>query len=570
MTRTISIYLEGFDWQIARQFISDGELPNISALGSQALQYELNQDPVALRSGMSGEQIATGKSPEQLNSFYTNQFDPSTYDFYLTRSIFAPLSSTINETNIAFDLAYYELDKSPNTVGITGWGSHDIGCMPSENPPTLRQEILDKFGPYKGADYLYGYVWPSVEKTKDMGEKLAAGVNQRAEIVEWLLSERCTDWNFAQIAVSEPHSGVEGLFHGMDENHPVGQHPSAPAAKQAMLGIYRACDNLVGQLKRRFSEANIIVYSMHGMGANDSDVPAMAILPELLYQHEFSKPLLDIAACSTTDPSTGIPIPVHEYQWERSIREGYKASKLQQFMLRLQRRQERIRRDKHNQSEEKLSTEGFAENLNWMPGTLYKPYWPKMKAFCLPNFTDGHIRLNVKGREKSGKIRASDYAAEVEKMRQFVMQITDPATGELVVEDVDYNTSGDPFKVGARQADLIVIWKKGVHTTSFHHPSVGTIGPFPTRRTGGHTGENGFALVDVSDKDARQKLEIHYQQYSKEGTGLDNTSKIPIRNSFDIVPTLFELIGYEGKDTAGKSLLKEENEPQEARELAHS
>lgn len=559
MTRTISIYLEGFDWQIARQMMSDGELPNLSTLGKNSLQYELNQDPVALRSGMSGEQIATGKSPEQLNSYYTNQFDPNTYDFYLTRTTFAPLSSIIKEPNVSFDLAYYELDKSPNTLGITGWGSHDIGCMPSANPSTLKAELLDKFGPYKGADYLYGYVWPSVEKTADMGEKLAAAVAQRAEVVEWLLAERFTDWKFAQIAVSEPHSGIEGLFHGMDSDHPVGHHPSAPVAKQAMLEIYRACDNLVGKLKERFSDANLVVYSMHGMGSNDSDVPAMAILPELLYRNEFSKPFLDPSSCSEIDTKTGIPVPVYQNQWERSIREGVKTNTVKQFFLRLRRRQERIRRDVHNSSEDKLSTEGFAEGLDWMPGTLYKPFWAKMKAFCLPNFTDGHIRLNVKGREKSGRIRPSDYASEIERMRKFVMQITDPATGESVVEDVDYNDSGDPFQVGARQADLIVIWKKGVHTTAFDHPSTGVVGPFPTRRTGGHTGENGFALVDLSEEGPKAKLTSSYSLQPKLGTALDGKTKIPVRDSFDIVPTLFELIGYEQNDTAGESLLKDQH-----------
>ena len=557
MSRVISIYLEGFDFSIARRMVKEGGLPELTDLANNSLQFEVDQGQTAVRTGLCGEQIATGKSPEQLDSYYLTRFDPSNYDFYITTSKYTPLSASVDETNVAFDLAYYQLDKSPNTNGITAWGSHDIGCKPFSRPASLRDELLEKFGPYKGMDYKYGFSWTSIEKTRDMGEKLKAAVEQRANVAEWLLSERLTDWKMANIAVSEPHSAVEGFFHGLDPSHPVGHHPSAKAAKEAMYGIYQACDALVGQLRRRFEDARLVVYSMHGMAANDSDVPAMALLPEILYRREFNKPFLNTDACSTTDPETGILIPVHPTRWEKSIREGIiDKSKYKELQLRWLRRQGRKRREMHNEEVyQNRSTEGLSDSVDWMPGTLYRPYWPKMRAFCLPCFTDGTIRLNVKSREKHGIVTPEEYVEEVNKIRDFVLEIIDPATNLPVAKEVEINETGDPFKVGAKQADLIVIWQQAQHTTTFKHPTIGTVGPLPTRRTGGHTGGHGMAFVDLRDSGLHALLKADEIEAEEKGISLDSKRSIPLRKSFDVIPTVYELAGYEAKDVAGVNLL---------------
>jgi hypothetical protein len=55
------------------------------------------------------------------------------------------------------------------------------------------------------------------------------------------------------------------------------------------------------------------------------------------------------------------------------------------------------------------------------------------------------------------------------------------------------------------------------------HPEHGQIGPIPYRRTGGHTGGSGFALVH--------------------GEGIQ-PGEYGTRSAYDVVPTLCELLGH--------------------------
>ena len=57
---------------------------------------------------------------------------------------------------------------------------------------------------------------------------------------------------------------------------------SGPAAKLGVESVYEAIDGLVDRLSSEFDDAEIVIFSMHGMGANTSDVPSMVLLPELI------------------------------------------------------------------------------------------------------------------------------------------------------------------------------------------------------------------------------------------------------------------------------------------------
>ena len=56
-----------------------------------------------------------------------------------------------------------------------------------------------------------------------MGDALAEGVAARSKIALWLLKERFPDWELGLIHVSEAHSVIEALWHGVDEEHPLYQ-----------------------------------------------------------------------------------------------------------------------------------------------------------------------------------------------------------------------------------------------------------------------------------------------------------------------------------------------------------
>jgi hypothetical protein len=85
---------------------------------------------------------------------------------------------------------------------------------------------------------------------------------------------------------------VEALWHGVDPTHPLHHLPSAEPARQALERVYEATDELIGDLTAAFPDTAQLIFSMHGMGPNDSDVPSMALLPEFLFRRSFGRPLM--------------------------------------------------------------------------------------------------------------------------------------------------------------------------------------------------------------------------------------------------------------------------------------
>ena len=50
---------------------------------------------------------------------------------------------------------------------------------------------------------------------------LTRAVEIRSAAARWLLSEKLPDWDLALIVVSEAHSAIEPLWHGVDLSHPL-------------------------------------------------------------------------------------------------------------------------------------------------------------------------------------------------------------------------------------------------------------------------------------------------------------------------------------------------------------
>jgi hypothetical protein len=115
-----------------------------------------------------------------------------------------------------------------------------------------------------------------------------------------------------------------------------------------------------------------------------------------------------------------------------------------------------------------------------------------MPAFALPSFSDGQVRLNLVGREGRGVVSPGDYSKVCRQVEDALRECTDARTGAPVVDDVLRLRDHDPWSAEGPEADLEVRWRHPVDAVD--HPSLGTFGPYPFRRTGSHR-PGGFALV---------------------------------------------------------------------------
>jgi predicted AlkP superfamily phosphohydrolase/phosphomutase len=155
-----------------------------------------------------------------------------------------------------------------------------------------------------------------------------------------------------------------------------------------------------------------------------------------------------------------------------------------------------------------------------MPASAYQPHWRRMDAFALPSYYDGRIRINLRARERHGRVGVAEYDRTCDAIESMLRECRDSETGESLVETIERPARADPSTLGPTESDLIVVWKGCA--SGLVHPTLGTVGPIPLRRSGGHTGPFGMAYVKAG------------------GIKPDDRG---IRSSFDVVPTLIELLG---------------------------
>jgi predicted AlkP superfamily phosphohydrolase/phosphomutase len=160
-----------------------------------------------------------------------------------------------------------------------------------------------------------------------------------------------------------------------------------------------------------------------------------------------------------------------------------------------------------------------ASGLAWMPATRYHAFWPEMPAFALPAYYDAQIRLNVAGREAQGKVPVEHYAEARAEIMALLEACTDPATGMKAVASI-YLPEKPPLELHETEADIYVSFAP--YLFALDHPTLGQIGPYPFRRTGGHSGEWGFLWVAGKETGAGER---------------------GVASSFDVAPTVLDWLG---------------------------
>jgi predicted AlkP superfamily phosphohydrolase/phosphomutase len=155
-----------------------------------------------------------------------------------------------------------------------------------------------------------------------------------------------------------------------------------------------------------------------------------------------------------------------------------------------------------------------------------------MRAFAVPSFYDGRIRVNLRGREADGIVDPTDYEQVCDEIERVLRECVDPRTGASVVESIERPGRDDPMGLDSSMVDIVVVW--AANPLAFCHPTHGTIGPVPYRRTGGHTSPYGFVSIT--------------------GPGVV-PGEHGVAAALDVAPTLFELLGGRGPEgISGRSL----------------
>jgi predicted AlkP superfamily phosphohydrolase/phosphomutase len=534
--KVLVIGLDGYEQSVGDKFMAEGALPALAALRRRSARFLLEHG-AATRTGLAWEHVSSGQSPEDAGRWSAIHFDRDSYETWHEGTRLPPFPEALQARTVVFDPPYFDLRLAPSVRGVMNWGAHDAGVEFGARPAELADEIHSRFGACPARDCMYEIVWPSRERTRNLGDLLVQALEVRSRAAHWLLKERCPDWDLGFVVVSELHSAIEAFWHGIDSTHPLHALPSAPEAADRLRAVYLATDALVHDLVSAFPDATVVTFAMNGMGPNRSDVASMALLPELLHRAAFHRPLLRVPGSWTNAPQ-GLPPIDRDRDWTYAVK--CQMSSLpgpidlaRRAAIRVIPEGIRSMLRPNGQIPMRGSDGSLRLPLDWMPAFFYQPHWQAMRFFALPSFYDGRIRINLAGREAQGMVSPVDYEKVCDEIESLVRACRDLRTGEPVVDHVQRCGASDPQMLGPSESDLIIVWSGAALGLS--HPEWGPIGPLPFRRPGGHSGPYGMAYVAGDNVTA---------------------GDYAVRSSFDVVPTIVELLGEQlPAGLSGRSLL---------------
>ncbi len=514
--KVLAIALDSAEWRVMGPLVDAGLLPNIAALRDRSAFVRLDNSR-ELRTEFLWTEFATGRPAEESGFWGVANFEPGDYDgrlkaernlkpWWALGPSFSSVTIDIPDRGVITDEGVY----GPQVVG---WGAHAPGFDRTSLPEGLLREVDSRFGPHPAFDRECDPLWYSPAYLRNVTDALVEGAALRSEVFEYLL-DQTPEWDFALSVWSEAHSGGHVMWHGADPSHPAFATPTAELAGEQMLRIHVALDQAVGRAIANAGECDVCVFSLHGMKPNCSDIQTSVLLPELLHRLHFKKAALRMPGGEEWRAS-GMPVVVPEenMQWIDFVARHFADSVSRRAMNFVKRAlpmslltaaRRATGRTSHKpgdlvgdippESPFSAAKEGKGKSEpTYMPLWWYRHRWPSMRYFAIPSFTEGLVRINLRGRERDGIVDIEDYQRTCEEVIAEVRSATSPLTGKSIVAEFFMMRAEDPFDPAGAPADILFRWSDT--TQALDHPTAGLIGPVPYQRAGEHDG-TGFALFN--------------------------------------------------------------------------
>lgn len=535
----IAIGLDSADPILMDRWLAEGHLPNLKKMIEQG-SYGRVQNTVNHAEGptdtCSTERLWsmtwTSCLPDKTGFWDTSKFYP--HDYSISRdeeevgvdfSEYPPFYAYLDDNSrvAALDLPASGLSKLVNGKQILGWGGHYPFTPSHSLPENLLPELIGQYGENEVLYKDNGF-WNNPKYAKWLHPALIRSAEMRSKICRQMFKEE--NWDLFLAVFPETHSGGHDLIHLDLPDHPVYStlKPKAAPKSSPTLDVYAAVDRGVGEiLADAPDDAYVFCFSVHGMGNNVTDLLSMAVLPELLYRFNFPGKVALAPGVVGSEPGPVITHPKRK-TWKREVwNYNHEPNPLKHFIRKWG--PSKFLEPEVNGLTAPWILQKQGVTPHQIPAMWYSPHWPKMRAFALPAFADGHIRINLKGRERDGIVLPEEYDALCDELTEILYRLVDARTGEPVVDRV-VRTRKYPTEDRDRERmpgpDLVILWKKNYPTDVVDSPDLGRVGPLPFPRPGGHR-RDGFIIAN--------------------GPGIEPGSIAPNVQGIDIGPTILTLLG---------------------------
>jgi len=479
----VAIGLDAADHALIDKWSADGHLPNLVRLRRRG-SYGTLRHMAFYSDETPWTNFLTGCTPQKTGFWSPFRFSPETYgrsfspyDFRDYRPFYA---LEAERSVCVFDMPHCPvLFPGQRGVQVLGWGAHSPMGPLQSNPPELAEELVARFGPHLALPIEYGGDWTNELYLERLRAALIDSIDRKKQICLDLLGRQ--RWDLFLAVFSEPHMALHKFWHLSDPTHPLHEARARPG-RDPLRDVYEALDSAVGAIADRVADGqtDLLVFSVHGSEGNSYDLPSIVYLPELLYRYSFP----GRRYLCRDQLTNGQPPPVRTGMpggWLRSVWKQKATTPLNVLALGQWLPARVLLRLMH-------------ASPRYLPLTWFDHRWPKMKAFALPTYGDGYVRINLKGREGQGTVSPADYDALCDEITEMLEALRNPRNGEPVVKEV-VRTRRDRRACGPHEpdADLVVVWRQPP-ADMVSSPTLGVLGPLPFRETGGHRPE-GFLIA---------------------------------------------------------------------------
>jgi predicted AlkP superfamily phosphohydrolase/phosphomutase len=537
----IAIALDAADPLLLEKWMSLGHLKNLNGLRRQGAYGRLTNtvDHAGARTESTLTErnwvvFNTGCRPNRTGFWDVIRFDPRTYMIsgdsvnggydYNEYPPFYALGT--DYTVAAFDIPVSGLSLADglNGVQILGWGGHYPFTPSCSQPAELLPEIILKYGKNKVLRNDSG-AWWNADFFEWLQRELRNSIDTRARICSDLLKRN--RWDLFLVAFGETHSAAHVWWHLSQIDHPLYPHRMTHGYEgDPLLDAYEDVDRAVGRILSDVpSDAYTLCFAIHGMAANVTDVLSELVLPEMLYRFNF-RGKCGIGPGKSDDRLPPLITRPMGRSWPAAVwREKYEPNPLMRYLR--QRAPGALLRSSERDGllSPYKSRKLLPAGMGWMPAVWYRRAWPKMKAFGLPAFAEGLVRINLRGREANGLVAPADYEAVCDEVTEMLSRLKDGRRGTALVRNVVRTrryAAEDQDDPKLPPADLVVFWQDEP-TDVVDSPELGRIGPVPYNRSGGHR-PRGFVIA--------------------RGPGIAGGSDLPAGGeSVDLAPTILSLLG---------------------------
>ena len=485
--RVLLIGLDAADPDLVQGWAREGRLPALGRLLEQGSWARLGS-PSNISTGPAWPAFYASANPARQGRFFFRQLRSGTYRIerksaaeIATPPFWCDLHAGADKRVLIVDVPKTVPHRGIPGVQLVGWGVHSPGHRTASSDSGLVRELRRRFGSYPVPN-CDEFPRKRTADFRRFTERLVAGARQKARLSAHLLARE--RWDLAVTVFGEPHCAGHHLWHLHDSSHP--EHDVAQALGDPLREVYEAVDAGIEHVMEAAPDADVLIFSPHGMGPNYG---GSHLLPAVLEKLDMAGDKREVTARRGRLSPDSFPLLARRLA-RRLVPEPLWAELTCRLMSRSNR-------------------------------------WHLSRAFCIPGDFAGAIRINRIGREPRGQVAAgAEFDALCAELIRELSRLENADTGRPAVREV---LRIDSLYRGPHQddlPDLAVLWTGDAPVRGLRSPRIGCVrGDDPDRRSG-EDREEGFLLA-VGPSLAR-------------GHALDDGKA----TTLDVAPTALRLAGF--------------------------